>query len=179
MQNPRPVAIALGSNLGDRAALLGAARERIAADIAPLEGVSRIYETDPVGPPQPCYLNQVVLLRSAASPEAILATLLGIEHALGRVRTAPARHGPRRIDCDLLLCGETERRASRLTLPHPRMSQRAFVLVPLVELLPDWRHPREGWTVRERLACVGRAGVRPWRGEAPADGSRGTGSADA
>lgn len=168
----RPVAIALGSNLGPRVELLARARGAIAAAVAPPQRVSRIFETDPIGPPQPRYLNQVVLVASSAEPEELLAALLGIEAVLGRDRAREmTRGGPRRIDCDLLLCGALERETPRLILPHPRLHQRAFVLVPLAEVLPDWRHPRQGATVAEMLERVGCAGVRPWTGESSADGS--------
>ncbi len=159
----RWVAIALGSNLGSRELSLARAREAIAARLGPLARISRIYETDPVGPPdQPRYLNQVVLLRSARAPEELLGTLLEIESELGRTRGR--RWGPRTIDIDLLLCGTVTHSSAQVTVPHPRMHMRAFVLAPLAELLPEWRHPLHGASVVELLAACGRDGIKPYAG---------------
>jgi 2-amino-4-hydroxy-6-hydroxymethyldihydropteridine diphosphokinase len=157
----RTVALALGSNLGSREEFLAEARQRLEARVAPLEAVSRIYETEPVGPPgQGRYLNQVVLLRTAAHPEALLETILEIEVELGRTRSV--RWGPRTIDIDILLCGGEIWETGRVTVPHPEMPARAFVLVPLAELLPGWRDPRTGTTVTGMLALCDSAGVRLW-----------------
>ncbi len=156
-------AFALGSNLGDRAAHLAAARERIVAAWGPLQACSEVYETEPLGPPgQGAYLNQVVVIAFEGAPEELLAGALAIEAALGRRRRE--RWGPRSIDLDLLLHGDRVRPGPGLELPHPRLQERAFVLVPLAEVLPRWRHPRLGATVEELLAGVDRAGVRRWRG---------------
>lgn len=164
------IAIALGSNLGDRSRQLARARERLAERIGPLQRISQTYETEPVGPAgQPRYLNQVVSLESASDAEDLLAILLDIERELGR--KSRERWGPREIDLDLLLCGQEIRTTHRLELPHPRLHERAFVLVPLSEVLPDWRHPRLGLTVTEMLARVDRRGVTRWKGDAPEHGS--------
>ncbi|MBM3317285.1 MAG: 2-amino-4-hydroxy-6-hydroxymethyldihydropteridine diphosphokinase [Candidatus Eisenbacteria bacterium] len=160
----RPVALALGSNQGARARALAAARREIARRLGEPVAVSRLYETDPLGGPpgQGRYLNQVVLLESAAPPEALLAAALAVEAGLGRARGE--RWGPRTIDIDLLLCGGEEREGAALSLPHPRLHERAFVLAPLAEVLPEWRHPRLGRTARDLLAACDRRGVRVWNG---------------
>ncbi len=155
------VAVALGSNLGNRADNLARARQMLAESAGSLLAASRIYETDPVGPPgQGRFLNQVLLLHTPLEPEAILERALGIEARLGRVRVQ--RNGPRTIDLDLLLHGSRVCATEQLSLPHPRMHERPFVLVPLCELLPAWRHPLRGETVRDMLAASGGAGVRVW-----------------
>jgi 2-amino-4-hydroxy-6-hydroxymethyldihydropteridine diphosphokinase len=158
-------AFALGGNLGDRVACLAAARERIAAKWGPSRACSAIYETDPVGlPGQGAYLNQVVVVAFQGAPEDLLAGALAIETVLGRRRSE--RWGPRSIDIDLLLHGGRVRYGPGLELPHPRLHERAFVLVPLAEVLSAWRHPRLGATAGELLAGADRAGVRLWNGGA-------------
>jgi len=164
-------ALALGSNLGDRGAHLAAARQRIAARWGPLLSCSAVYETDPEGAPgQGPYLNQVVTIAFAGEPETLLRGALAIEADLGRRRAE--RWGPRTIDIDLLLHGDRLRTGPELELPHPRLHLRAFVLVPLAEVLPDWRHPRLLVAARALAAGADRAGVRPWR-VAPAPTSGG------
>jgi 2-amino-4-hydroxy-6-hydroxymethyldihydropteridine diphosphokinase len=159
----RRVALALGSNLGAREAHLDAARRAIAAGLGEPVAVSRIYETEPVGPAgQGRYLNQVVVLESDAGAEVIVERLLGIERALGRVRAQ--RWGPRTIDIDLLLCGEETHTGALASVPHPRLAGRAFVLAPLAEVMPDWRHPGSGVSVREMLAACDARGVEVWSG---------------
>jgi 2-amino-4-hydroxy-6-hydroxymethyldihydropteridine diphosphokinase len=166
----RAVALALGSNLGSREEFLAQARNRLEARLGPLTGVSRVYETEPVGPPgQGRYLNQVVLLRSSAHPDALIETIRAIEAELGRTRGVP--WGPRTIDVDLLLCNGEIWETELATVPHPGLPGRAFVLAPLAELLPGWRHPRTGATVTEMLAGCDTTGVGCW------DGARATGPA--
>lgn len=129
--------LGLGSNLGDRRRWLEEAVRRLAA----LPGLqilrtSSLYETEPWGGvPQPRYLNLVAEGWSAIPPEALLEAALAVEQELGRVRSV--RWGPRTVDVDLLWVEGEERSTERLTLPHPRLTQRAFVLVPLAELEPD------------------------------------------
>ena len=129
--------IALGSNLGDRAALLRgalAALER-AGDVR-VVAESAVYETAPVGgPPQPDYLNMVVAVETSLGPEALLERCLAVEAAHGRVRRE--RWGARTLDLDLLSHGAMTLQTERLTLPHPRLAERAFVLVPLAEIAPE------------------------------------------
>jgi 2-amino-4-hydroxy-6-hydroxymethyldihydropteridine diphosphokinase len=135
--------VSLGSNLGDReahfAAALGALRARAGVRVIAL---SAVYETDPVGPlPQGPYLNAVVHLRTRLSPRALLACLQQIEAAAGRTRGAE-RNLARTLDLDLLLHGAQTLDEPGLTLPHPRLHERAFVLEPLCELAPDLVHPK-------------------------------------
>ena len=131
---PRRVFVSLGSNLGERAAALRAARSALAG----LPGTtvlasSCIYETAPQDfADQPLFLNEVVCLATALSPLELLAAVQGIEDAAGRLRDV--RFGPRTLDVDILLFEGVESAAPELTLPHPRLWQRAFVLVPLAEL---------------------------------------------
>jgi 2-amino-4-hydroxy-6-hydroxymethyldihydropteridine diphosphokinase len=165
----RRVALALGSNLGAREAHLAAARRAIAAACGAPVAVSRIYETEPVGPAgQGRYLNQVVVLETDAEAEALVARLLEIERALGRVRAQ--RWGPRTIDIDLLLCGDETHAGALACVPHPRLAQRGFVLAPLAEVMPDWRHPAQGASVREMLAACDARGVEVWSGAGRAGG---------
>ncbi|WEK54310.1 MAG: 2-amino-4-hydroxy-6-hydroxymethyldihydropteridine diphosphokinase [Candidatus Cohnella colombiensis] len=129
--------VALGANLGDREASLRGAIRHIAAEAAiELTAISPVYETAPVGyTEQPSFLNMVAALRTELSPLELLRRLLAIEQEMGRVRDI--RWGPRNIDLDLLVVGETVLETSELTLPHPRMGERAFVLVPLRDVWED------------------------------------------
>lgn len=134
--------VGLGSNLGQREALLAEAADRLAAT----EGVQQVvvssqYDTPPVGgpPEQPRFLNAVARVETALSPEALLGALLRIESDMGRQRGE--RWGPRRIDLDLLLYDDRIVETPELTLPHPRLHQRRFVLEPLAEIAPDQVHP--------------------------------------
>jgi len=132
--------IGLGSNLGKRSANL--ARARLLLVRAGVEVVERssIYRTEPVGEvEQGEFLNQVVGCRWDDTPESLLEVCLEVERAMGRVRTVPG--GPRRIDLDLLLCGDRRIIGPRLELPHPRLHLRRFVLEPLAEIAPRVRHP--------------------------------------
>ena len=129
--------LGLGSNLGDRLANLQRAVGLLAAQPAvEVRRSSRVYETDPVGgPPQPDYLNAVVGVETSLSPRDLLEACLGVERRMGRARSE--RWGPRVIDVDLLTYDEKDIREPDLVVPHPRMHERAFVLVPLMELDPD------------------------------------------
>lgn len=130
-----------GANLGDR---LGTMRRAAAtlAQVTRLERTSCVYETRAVGPPQPDYLNAAALILTADQPDDLLETLLAIERGLGRVRAE--RWGPRTIDLDVLWIDGVAVETERLTVPHPRLRERAFALVPLLELVPDAVDPGSG-----------------------------------
>ena len=157
--------VGMGSNLGDRAGnLLLGVRGMMNAGLC-VKRVSSIYETEPVGDwaGQPPFLNAVAQLESPQlpSPVQLLARLLRVEFLLGRRRDSPC--APRTLDLDLLLYGEHQRETEFLTLPHPRLHLRRFVLVPLCELAPDERHPQLERTFAELLAdCEDRSAVAPW-----------------
>jgi 2-amino-4-hydroxy-6-hydroxymethyldihydropteridine diphosphokinase len=124
--------LALGSNLGDRWQYLRTA----VSSLPDVVRISPVYETEPVGPPgQGRYLNCVVELSTDRSPRQLLATAKAAEETAGRVRTT--RWGPRTLDVDVLLVGDQFVNDSDLTVPHPRMWDRAFVLIPLADLAPD------------------------------------------
>jgi 2-amino-4-hydroxy-6-hydroxymethyldihydropteridine diphosphokinase len=147
--------IALGSNLNDRLANLRAARERIVELVgvsAPIV-ISSIYETEPIGcePGAAKFLNAVVEVEFKGNAISLLEELIRIEESLGREREH-ARNISRKIDLDLLYCGETRIDNEELHLPHPRMVSRRFVLEPLAEIRPDLVLPQTGATVCELLA---------------------------
>jgi 2-amino-4-hydroxy-6-hydroxymethyldihydropteridine diphosphokinase len=147
------VYIALGSNLGDRSENLRTAREQIAAPDLRVRRESSIYETEPRDvKDQPWFLNQVIECETDLFPRQLMARLQKIERAMGRKRTMAK--GPREIDLDILLFGETVVKAPELEVPHPRLAERRFVLEPLAELVPDKRHPGTRRTMREMLAGV-------------------------
>ena len=134
--------LGLGSNVGDREAHLTYALDRLATE-ATLTGLSGVYETEPVGfADQPPFLNMVIGIRTARSPQALLDLTRSIER--GRGRTRPFPNAPRTLDVDILLYGGARISTAGLEVPHPRMSERAFVLVPLLELEPDLREPGTG-----------------------------------
>jgi 2-amino-4-hydroxy-6-hydroxymethyldihydropteridine diphosphokinase len=120
-----------------------------------VDAVSSLYETEPVGeiPDQPDFLNAAVRIRTDINPEALLDICKAIEVEHGRVFGGP-RHGPRPVDIDLLLLGDIEMTSNRLTLPHPEVTSRRFVLVPLLELDPDLQLP-DGTDLAAALAALG------------------------
>lgn len=156
--SPTLAYVALGSNLGDRRAHLAAALAALAAlPGTRLDAISAIYETAPLGPAgQQDYLNAVARLSTSLPPLALLDALLAIEQTRGRVRRE--RWGPRTLDLDLLLHGDASRHDERLTLPHPGLLARAFVLTPLHDLAPDL--VVSGRTIAQHLALLDRGGVR-------------------
>jgi len=147
--------VALGSNLGDRPGMISQAVQRLSqAPAVRLVQMAPIYETAPLGgPPQPDFLNSVVELETACSPHELLALLKRIEREMGRDPSG-TRWGPRTIDLDLLLYDELILDDARLTLPHPRMHERAFVLQPLAELAPELIHPRLQRRVEQLLEAL-------------------------
>ena len=152
------VAIALGSNLGDSLATLEAALSALDehAEIA-LVSRSNWYKTAPIGPPQPDYLNGCALLQTTLEPLPLLEQLLAIELRFGRVRAE--RWGPRSLDLDMLLYADQRVDTERLQIPHPRMRERAFVLVPLAEIAPDWIEPVTGLTIAALSGALDATGV--------------------
>ncbi|TFI53194.1 2-amino-4-hydroxy-6-hydroxymethyldihydropteridine diphosphokinase [Mastigocladus laminosus UU774] len=142
------VAIALGSNLGDSYTILETAIENLVQIPATiLEARSSWYQTKAIGPPQPDYLNGCVILHVKISPYLLLTSLLDIETKFGRVRKE--RWGPRTLDLDLLLYDDLILDTPKLQIPHPRMRERAFVLVPLAEIAPKWVDPVSGRSILE------------------------------
>jgi 2-amino-4-hydroxy-6-hydroxymethyldihydropteridine diphosphokinase len=147
--------LGLGSNVGDSAGHLRAALELLGARGIEVEAVSTAYVTEPVGEvlDQPDFLNAAVRIRTALEPEALLDACKAIEAERGRAFEAP-RHGPRPLDVDLLLLGDLELRTERLTLPHPQVTSRRFVLAPLLELDPELTLP-DGSRLADALAALG------------------------
>jgi 2-amino-4-hydroxy-6-hydroxymethyldihydropteridine diphosphokinase len=156
--------VSLGSNLGDRAGhLLLAVRGMLDAGFV-VTRLSAVYETEPVDVrEQPTFLNMVAELHvTLFSPEQTLARLLRIEYALGRRRET--RRGPRTIDLDLLLYGDERRATEFLQLPHPRLHERRFVLTPLAELAPDFKHPTLHRTISQLLLdAPDQSEVKRWK----------------
>lgn len=151
-------AIALGSNLGNSRATLEAALNAI--DQTPgitLKACSSWYKTAPIGPSQPDYLNGCALLEVTLSPQELLKTLLNIEDEFGRVRKE--RWGARTLDLDVLLFGYLILDTPDLQIPHPRMTERAFVLVPLAEIAPEWIEPVSGKAISQLVETVDSSGV--------------------
>jgi 2-amino-4-hydroxy-6-hydroxymethyldihydropteridine diphosphokinase len=160
------VYIALGSNLGDRAGMLE--RGIAAMNSAGISVVrqSSLYVTEPVGAPgQGWFLNAVVEAETSLLPLQLLHALLKIERELGRRRLTP--HGPRAIDLDILFYGSSVIRSRELEVPHPRLTERRFVLIPLAQLAPDFRHPVLHKSINQLLAeTPDRSEARPWHTEA-------------
>lgn len=156
------VYLGLGANLGDREANLRAARERLQERGVELERCSSLYETEPWGVrDQPRYLNAVCRGRTALSPQELLRLAKQVERDLGR--RPGVRYGPRPVDVDILLYDDLALDTPDLTIPHPRLAERGFVLVPLAELAPELVVPGLGRTVRELLEGLGESelsGVR-------------------
>lgn len=149
--------VALGSNLGDRLTNLRQAAGRLAAHPrVRLVAASRVIETPPMGPPQGPYLNAVLAVETTLPPESVLVLCRQIEDAGKRQRAV--RWGPRTIDLDLVDVGGLVITTPTLRLPHPEMASRIFVLAPLAEVAPDWRHPETGQSVAELRAKLESSG---------------------
>ena len=145
-------AIALGSNLGDREANLRAAIEHLRT-LGEVKKISSFHDTAPVGYlDQPHFLNAAALLRTPLPPAELLPALLTIEQQMGRDRATSIANGPRIIDLDLLLFGDTVLDTPELVLPHPRQQDRAIVLQPLAEIAPGMMHPLLYCTIDQLLA---------------------------
>jgi 2-amino-4-hydroxy-6-hydroxymethyldihydropteridine diphosphokinase len=145
------VFLLLGSNLGDRANTLMSARKLIVEKVGPIVHQSSIYETAAWGlTDQPAFLNQVIEIETTIPPEEVLRNILDIEHELGRVRYE--RWGARVIDIDLLYYRDSILDSARLTIPHPRIQDRRFTLVPLNEIAPDFLNPLLQKSSRQLLA---------------------------
>lgn len=150
----RAAYLGLGSNVGDREGHLRAAVAALRAQGLEVEAISSTYETEPVGEvlDQPDFLNAAVRVRTTLGPEELLGLCKAIEVERGRV-LGGRRHGPRPLDIDLLLVGDLELRSERLTLPHPQVTERRFVLEPLLELDPELTLP-DGTSLAERRASL-------------------------
>ncbi len=153
------VYLGLGSNLGDRQANLARALKLLGERLH-IELVSSLYETEPVDyAEQPLFLNAICRAQTELGPMQLLSLVKGIEASLGRVPSFP--NAPRPIDIDIIFYGDLIMETPDLTIPHPRLEERAFVLIPLLEIAPDLRHPVSGENVKDLAARVGgREGVK-------------------
>ena len=151
------VYLALGSNLGDRMLNLTHALTLLPPAVT-IQRCSRVYETPPWGfLDQPAFLNMVIEGQTGLEPLELLDRLKFLEEKIGREKSV--RYGPRLIDLDILFFDDLQLRTERLDIPHPRIAERAFVLVPLADLAPDLVVPDKGQTIRELLAQVDRSGI--------------------
>lgn len=151
-------AIALGSNLGDSLTILESAIATL--DQTPgiaVKATSSWYQTKPIGPPQPDYINGCALLETTLSPHDLLIALLNTEKKFGRERHE--RWGARTLDLDLLLFDDVVLYTNDLQLPHPRMIERGFVLIPFAEIAPDWIEPVSGLAIAQLLQRIDLSGV--------------------
>ncbi len=155
-----PILLSLGSNLGDRDANLRTALERLGKVGISVTRRSSLYETEPVDlQEQPNFVNLVCEVKTQLPPDQLLETCLAVEKKMGRERRQ--RWGPRKIDIDILFYGDEIIDQPRLQIPHPRLSQRRFVLIPLEEIHPSFRDPKTGNTVTQLCSlCPDRSWVR-------------------
>ena len=157
--NEHTVYLALGSNVGNRAANLKAAIAALPPQME-VKAKSRVYETPPWGyTNQEKFLNQVVKARTYLEPELLLKHLKRLEVALGRVPTF--QYGPRLIDIDILLYNDLVFDSADLKIPHPHMHERGFVLLPLMDIAPDLVHPVKKQTIRQLIAFCDVSGIAP------------------
>jgi 2-amino-4-hydroxy-6-hydroxymethyldihydropteridine diphosphokinase len=163
---PQDVFIGSGSNLGDRLASLSNAAEQLSPGVRVLKS-SKVYETPPWGfEVQPVFLNQVLQTETDLDPLELLGYLKHIEQKMGRKTTF--RYGPRAIDLDILFYDGLIISSETLQIPHPMIAERAFVLVPMSEIAPDFIHPVLGKSMSELAQCVDRSGIKVF--EESADG---------
>lgn len=157
--------LGLGSNLGNRLAFLRGGRDTLLNQSGvELVKSSGVYETDAVGgpPDNPLFLNTVLQIQTSLDPHQLLTACLAVEDEFGRSR--PVRWAPRTLDIDILFYADQVICEEHLTLPHPRLQERAFVLAPLMEIAPDFRHPLLDKTITELAAsCAGIAELVPLR----------------
>jgi 2-amino-4-hydroxy-6-hydroxymethyldihydropteridine diphosphokinase len=148
----------LGSNVGDRLRGIVTAAELISVKAGDVVGKSAVYETPPWGlESQPKFLNACILINTDLTPRELLRALKGIESGMGRVPRE--RWGPREIDIDIVTYGDGSYEDDALVIPHPRMSERAFVLMPMRDIAPSWRHPASGLSVEDMLSRVDTGGI--------------------
>ncbi|PSO86193.1 MAG: 2-amino-4-hydroxy-6-hydroxymethyldihydropteridine diphosphokinase [Cyanobacteria bacterium QS_3_48_167] len=152
-------AIALGSNLGDSLTTLEGTINQLSQTAGiTVQACSSWYQTAPVGPPQPDFINGCALLEVELTPQELLRDLFGVENQFERVRQQ--RWGARTLDLDLLLFDDLILETSDLQIPHPRMNKRAFVLVPLAEIAPNWIEPKSKEAIARLVQAVDCSGIR-------------------
>ena len=158
------VYLGLGSNMGDRQGNLSKALDLLSQKLQ-MGRVSSVYDTEPMGNvEQPRFLNLVCQVYTGLAPTALLALAKGIESKLGRVHSKP--NAPRPIDIDILFYGDKVIETPELVIPHPRVMERAFVLVPLAEIAPELKHPVSDETIKELLQGITeKQGVFKWENE--------------
>ena len=152
-------AISLGSNLGDSLTTLEGTINQLSQTAGiTVQACSSWYQTAPVGPPQPDFINGCALLEVELTPQELLRDLFGVENQFERVRQQ--RWGARTLDLDLLLFDDLILETSDLQIPHPRMNERAFVLVPLAEIAPNWIEPKSKEAIARLVQAVDCSGIR-------------------